>query len=195
MQSVTDDVTSKQIDLLGLQEDTTKMTKGLLESFNQSLERLEKMNENVIGTMNMFQQAQGQITGSTAHLQALTGEMANATEALHRSQDEFTDKMKSLQTMNKDNIDSISALLLDSGKLSNEYVDNFSIIRQGLSEIFAQLQKGLTEYSNTVRITTKEYLEQYSRSLTETTDALSSTIQQQNDVVETLVDAINKNKR
>lgn len=195
MKNVTDDVTSKQTDLLALQEDTTERTKKLLETFNQGLDRLEKMNEYITGTMNMFQQAQGQITGSTAHLQTITSDMKVATEVFHKSQNDYAGKMESLQRLSQNNIDSISELLRNSGELSQEYVDKFDIIRQGLSGIFVQLQKGLSEYSTTVQATTQKYLDQYSRSLTETTDALSGTIQQQNEVVETLVDALNRNKR
>lgn len=195
MKNVTDDVTSKQTDLLALQEDTTERTKKLLEIFNQGLERLEKMNEYVAGTMNMFQQAQGQITGSTAHLQTITSDMKVATEVFHKSQNDYAGRMESLQRLSQNNIDSISELLKNSGELSHDYVEKFDIIRQGLSGIFTQLQKGLSEYSITVQATTQKYLDQYSRSLTETTDALSSTIQQQNEVVETLVDTLNKNKR
>ena len=143
----------------------------------------------------MFQQAQGQITGSTAHLQTITSDMKVATEVFHKSQNDYAGKMESLQRLSQNNIDSISELLRNSGELSQEYVDKFDIIRQGLSGIFVQLQKGLSEYSTTVQATTQKYLDQYSRSLTETTDALSGTIQQQNEVVETLVDALNRNKR
>ena len=67
--------------------------------------------------------------------------------------------------------------------------------RQGLGSIFAQLQQGLSEYSRTVQTTTQRYLDQYSTSLTNTTDALSSTIQQQNEVVEMLVESLNSHKR
>lgn len=195
MKNVTDDVTSKQTDLLALQEDTTDRTKALFETFNQGLERLEKMNEYVTGTMNMFQQAQGQITGSTAHLQTITSDMKVATEVFHKSQNDYAGRMETLQLQSQKNIEAISSLLDQSGEVSQEYVEKFDLIRQGLGGIFAQLQKGLSEYSITVQSTTQKYLDQYSRSLTETTDALSSSIQQQAEVVETLVDALNKIKK
>ena len=195
MKDVTDDVTSKQADLLALQEDTTDKTKHLLEAFNKGLERLEKMNEYVTGTMNMFQQAQGQITGSTAHLQTITSDMKVATEVFHKSQNDYQDKMMDLQRLSQNNMDSISGLIKDSGELSKDYVEKFEIIKQGLSGIFAQLQKGLADYSITVHATTQKYLEQYASSLTDTTDALSSNINQIGDLVETLVDAINKIKK
>lgn len=44
VKSITDDVNSKQADLIALQEDTTSQTKKLLEAFNTGLDRLEKMN-------------------------------------------------------------------------------------------------------------------------------------------------------
>lgn len=195
MKDVTDDVTSKQSDLLALQEDTTERTKKLLETFNNGLDRLEKMNEYVTGTMNMFQQAQGQITGSTAHLQTITSDMKVATEVFHKSQNDYQGKMVEIQRLSQNNIDSISGLLKDSGELSKDYVEQFDVIKQGLTGIFAQLQKGLADYSITVHATTQKYLEQYASSLTDTTDALSSNINQIGELVETLVDAINKIKK
>lgn len=195
VKNITDDVNSKQSDLIALQEDTTSQTKKLLETFNAGLDRLEKMNEYITGTMNMFQQAQGQITGSTAHLQTITGDMKLATQLFNKSQTDYAVKMEEMQRNSQRGIDSIAELLKDSGEMSEDYVEKFETIRQGLGNIFQQIQNGLTEYSRTVQATTQKYLDQYSTSLTDTTDALSSTIQQQNEVVEMLVESLNvKNK-
>jgi len=189
------DVNDKQASLLALQEDTTSQTKKLLDSFNVGLDRLERMNEYIAGTMNQFQQAQGQITGSTAHLQSITSDMKLATEVFHKGQNDYSAKMLELQNVTKQNMDHVSELLANSGSMTDEYVEKFEIIRTGLSSIFVQLQNGLTEYSKTVQTTTQKYLEQYSTSLTNTTDALQSTIQQQNEVVEMLVDSLSKRNR
>lgn len=194
MKNITEDVTNKQTDLLALQEDTTQKTEKLLNSFNESLDKLEKMNEYVKGTMNMFQQAQGQITGSTAHLQAISGDMKVATEVFHKSQQEYNDKISQLQKNTEDSIDAVSELLKDSGQMSSDYVEKFETIKQGLASIFQQLQNGLTEYSRTVQSTTQKYLDQYSASLTQTTDALASTINQQNEVVEMLNETLSHKK-
>ena len=195
VKSITDDVNNKQADLIALQEETTSQTKKLLETFNTGLDRLEKMNEYITGTMNMFQQAQGQITGSTAHLQTITGDMKLATQLFNKSQADYTVKMEEIQRNSQRGIDAVTELLKNSGELSGDYVEKFEIIRQGLSSIFQQLQSGLTEYSRTVQASTQRYLEQYSTSLTNTTDALSSTIQQQNEVVEMLVESLNAKKK
>ena len=195
VKSITDDVNNKQADLIALQEDTTSQTKKLLETFNTGLDRLEKMNEYITGTMNMFQQAQGQITGSTAHLQTITGDMKLATQLFNKSQTDYAVKMEEMQRNSQRGIDAVTELLKNSGDLSEDYIEKFETIRQGLGSIFQQLQSGLSEYSRTVQATTQKYLDQYSTSLTNTTDALSSTIQQQNEVVEMLVESLNAKKK
>ena len=194
IRGITDEVNSKQADLLALQEDTTSQTKKLLDTFNVGLERLEKMNEYITGTMDMFQQAQGQITGSTAHLQTIAGDMKQATQLFNKGQSEYSMKMAEIQTKSQRGIDAVTELLRNSGDMSKDYVEKFDVIKQGLTAIFSQLQSGLTEYSRTVQATTQKYLDQYSSSLTQTTDALASTIQQQNEVVEMLNETLSKRR-
>lgn len=195
IKNISDDVSNKQADLIALQEDTTAQTKKLLETFNAGLDRLERMNEYITSTMNMFQQAQGQITGSTAHLQIITGDMKLATQLFNKSQTDYAVKMEEMQRNSQHGIDVVTELLKNSGEMSEDYVEKFETIRQGLGSIFQQLQSGLSEYSRTVQATTQKYLDQYSTSLTNTTDALSSTIQQQNEVVEMLVESLNSKKK
>ena len=194
MKSITDDVTSKQADLIALQEDTTSQTKKLLEAFNVGLERLEKMNEYVTNTMDGFKQAQGEISISTGNLRTISDDMKLATELFNKIQSEYTEKLNQLQLSCQRGIDQIAELLRSSGKMTDDYAQKFELIKQGLGGIFSQLQSGLTEYSNTVKATTQKYLDQYSSSLTQTTDALSSTIQQQGEIVEMLTETLSKNR-
>lgn len=195
IQGITEDVANKQSRLLALQEDTVGETEKLLDTFNQGLERMGRMNEYISGTMDMFQKAQGEITGSTVHLRTITSDMKVATEVFHKSQNDYTGSMTNIQQMSQRNIDAITELVKNSGEMSDDYVQKFETIRLGLASIFSQVQTGLNEYSKTVQVTTQKYLDQYSTSLTNTTDALSSTIQQQNEVVEMLVESLNVNKK
>lgn len=195
MKSITDDVSSKQADLIALQEDTTTQTKKLLEAFNAGLDRLEKMNEYIAGTMNGFKQALGEISVSTGNLRTISGDMKLATELFNKSQNDYTEKLSQLQLSSQRGIEKVEELLINSGQMSDEYAQKFELIKQGLAGIFSQLQTGLTEYSRTVQATTQKYLDQYSSSLTQTTDALASTIQQQNEVVEMLNETLSKNRR
>ncbi|MFA6831976.1 MAG: MotA/TolQ/ExbB proton channel family protein [Bacteroidaceae bacterium] len=195
IQGITEEVANKHSDLLALQEDTVGETEKLLNTFNQGLERMERMNEYITGTMDMFQKAQGEIAGSTAHLTTITDDMKVATEVFNKTQNDYTGSMTNIQQMSQRNIDAITQLIKNSGDMSDDYVKKFETIRSGLSSIFGQIQTGLNEYSKTVQTTTQKYLDQYSTSLTNTTDALSSTIQQQNEVVEMLVESLNSNKK
>lgn len=195
MKSITDDISNKQTDLMALQESTMSETEKLLAQFNTGLERLEKMNEYISGTMNTFQQAQGQITGSTAHLQSITNDMKTATEVFHKTQNEYTGNMTELQKRTQQAIDSVVTLLDNFGQLSEDYVEKFETIRSGLAGIFAQIQRGLTEYSQTMQASTQKYLEQYSMNLTKTTNALASTISQQGEIAELFVDALDKHRQ
>ena len=195
MKNITEDVNSKQADLIALQEDTIQQTRRLLDTFNHGLERLEKMNEYVTGTMNMFQQAQGQITGSTAHLQTITGDMKQATQLFNKSQSDYAVKMEEMQRNSQRGIEAVTHLLNSSGEMSQDYVEKFEIIKQGIGSIFTQIQAGLSEYSRTVQTNTQVFLDKYSSSLKDTTDALASAIQLQSEVVDDLVETLNSRKR
>ena len=192
---LTDDVTSKQADLIALQEDTTTQTKKLLDVFNHGLERMAQLNDNIAGTMNMFLQAQGQITGSTAHLQTISGDMKLATQIFGKSQADYTTKMEHLQQNTQRSIDSVTEMIDHTGELSADYANQFQIIKGGLSSIFAELQSGLTEYSRTVQASTQSYLDQYGNSLTQTANALSSAIELQKEVVDELTEALSQQKK
>lgn len=195
VKGITDDINSKQTDLIALQEDTTSQTKKLLENFNVGLERLEKMNEYVTGTMNGFKQAQGEITVSTSNLRTISSDMKLATELFNKGQNDYAARLAQLQTASQKGIDQVTEILKNSGQLSDEYVQKFDLIKQGLGSIFSQLQSGLTEYSRTVKDTTDKYLASYTSSLTQTTGALASTIERQNEVTEMLTDTISRYKK
>lgn len=195
VKGITDDINSKQTDLIALQEDTTSQTKKLLENFNVGLERLEKMNEYVTDTMNGFKQAQGEITVSTSNLRTISSDMKLATELFNKGQNDYAARLAQLQIASQKGIDQVSEMLKNSGQLSDEYVQKFDLIKQGLGSIFSQLQSGLTEYSRTVKDTTDKYLASYTSSLTQTTGALASTIERQNEVTEMLTDTISRYKK
>lgn len=195
VKGITDDINSKQTDLIALQEDTTSQTKKLLENFNVGLDRLEKMNEYVTGTMNGFKQAQGEITVSTSNLRTISSDMKLATELFNKGQNDYAARLAQLQTASQKGIDQVTEMLKNSGQLSDEYVQKFDLIKQGLGSIFSQLQSGLAEYSRTVKDTTDKYLASYTSSLTQTTGALASTIERQNEVTEMLTDTISRYKK
>lgn len=216
VQTMASDLSSKQMDLLALQEGTTgevkkiisemseswkisseailKQTEDLLARFDKSIERINTTNEAVAGTMNMFQQAQNNISGTTSHLQTITGDMKSATELFRKGQSDYAYSLEQIQTETTKKLKDVVELFEAAGNATDEYSQKFEIIRNGLSQIFSQIQAGLNEYSNSVRSSIQRYLEAYSTNLTNTTDALASTIQQQNEMVEMLVDSVNRRR-
>ena len=152
---------------------------------------MERINESVSGTIDSIQQAQGQISGSTVHLQSITSDMKTASQIFNQNQNDYLIKAEEMQMKNSQGINAVTELLKNSGELSQDYAQQFMVIQEGLGNVFQELQRGLSEYSRTVEESTKSYLSQYSTSLTNTADALSSTIQQLYEVVETLVETLN----
>lgn len=216
VQTMSSDLAGKQTDLLALQEGTTsevkkiisemseswkvsseaiiEQTENLLFRFDKSIERINATNEAVAGTMSTFQQAQNNITGTTSHLQTITGDMKNATEIFRKGQSDYASSLEQIQTETSKKLNDVVELFEAAGNATDEYSQKFEIIRNGLSQIFTQIQAGLNEYSNSVRSSIQRYLEAYSTNLTNTTDALASTIQQQNEMVEMLVDTVNRKR-
>lgn len=185
VQTIIDDVVNKQADLIALQEDATSQSTKLLDAYTREMGQLEKAHEEISATIAKVTDAQTQILDCTGHLQ-------NVSTALQDTTKDFLSRMEEQQSSTQAGIDKLYDVLLQSGTLSEEYAEKFETIRQGLDGIFQMLQHGLAEYSNTVQETTQKYLDQYSTSLTATTDALQSTIQQQSEVVEMLTEALDK---
>lgn len=217
VQSMSDDITSKQTDLLALQEGTTSevkkvvaqlsaswqesseailsQTENLLSRFDNTIERMNTTNSAVSGTMDLFQQAQSNITGSTAHLQTITGDMRTATETFRKGQTEYSLSLEKVQKETEEKLHEVVELFETAGNATDEYVEKFEVIKNGLGQIFSQIQNGLNEYSRSVSASLQKYLDSYSTSLTSTTDALASTIERQNEMVEMLVETVNNRRK
>ena len=153
------------------------------------------MNDYISGTLDGFKQTQGELAISTGNLRTISNDVKTATNLFNKGQNDYAAKLVQLQASSQKGIDQVTSLLKDSGQLSEEYVQKFEVIKQGLGSIFAQLQNGLTEYSRTVRDTTDRYLNQYTSSLTQTAGALSTAIEHQTEVTEMLNDMLTRNKR
>lgn len=214
--SITDMVSKHQAELMAIQKETTDLTKqqiqeqtslatksindavdslkSVVDSFIIGIDYMEKINGTISGTMDKIQEAQAHITGTAAHLQTISGDMQTATSLFNKSQSEYGMQLKEMQINCQRSIDAIVVLVKESGSLSNEYVNKFELIKQGLGSIFAQIQNGLSGYSRTVALSTQDYLDKYTTSLKNTTDALASTIELQNEVVETLTETLNSRK-
>lgn len=190
VEGITNDISSKHANLLNLQDNTTANTRVLLEAFNDALEKLKNMNDSIYRTMDGFKLAQSNITSSADNLKIISNNMISATESFNKGHLDYISNIQSLQEKCWASIEEISLLLEKSGNLSSEYANNFIAIKQGLSDIFSQLERGLTEYSKTIKESTNEYLGSYANALKETAQHLNSTIESQRLATETLAETI-----
>lgn len=217
VQSMSDDIADKQSDLLVLQENTTSEvkkvvvqlseswkqsseiilseTENLILRFDKTIERMNTTNAAVTDTMDLFKQAQSNITGTTAHLQTISGDMKTATETFQKGQSEYSISLEKVQKETEGKLLEVVELFETAGNATDEYVEKFEIIKNGLGQIFSQIQNGLSEYSRSVSTSLQKYLDSYSTSLTSTTDALASTIERQNEMVEMLIETIDKRRK
>ena len=217
VQSMSNDIAGKQTDLLALQKGTTSevkkivtqlseswkqsseailsQTENLLSRFDTTIERMSTTNSAVSGTMDLFKQAQSNITGTTAHLQTISGDMKTATETFRKGQSEYSLSLEKVQKETEGKLHEVVELFETAGNATDEYVEKFEIIKNGLGLIFSQIQTGLSEYSRSVSASLQKYLDSYSTSLTSTTDALASTIDRQNEMVEMLIETVNNRRK
>lgn len=191
VQTMADDLTGKQTDLLALQEDTMTQMDNLLSKFNESVERMSEANVAVGGTMDLIRQAQTGISGTTAHLQTIADDMKTAVEAFRQGQTSFSLNLEKMQKETEAKLLEVFQLYENAGNATDEYVEKFEIIKAGLGQIFGQIQNGLSEYSRSVNESLRKYLDTYTASLTTTTDRLASTIEIQNEMVDSLVQTVN----
>lgn len=194
MLTLTEDIMSKQADLLALQESTTTESKNLIDNLKTGLERLEAVNNNYMNTVSAFKTAQDNIEKSLGSLTTISDDMQKAVTDFRTSQADYAENMKELQIQSQGSIDSVSQLITHSGELSSEYASQFKVIKDGLSDIFEKLKEGLEEYSKTMQQTTQNYLQQYSRSLTETADSLKTGIDIMSDTISEFSEVVEKKK-
>lgn len=213
---MSEELTDKQTDLLAMQEGTAaevkkiiseltenwqssagllmSQTETVLRKFDVTLERMNTANTSVASTVSIIQQAQAEMTGTASNLHTISGDMRLATEQFRKGQSEYMSSISSLENETKRKLNEVMELMQKAGTTTDEYAEKFEIIRSGLGQIFSHMQAGLNDYSQSVRNSIQRYLELYTTNLTNTTDALASTIQQQNEMVEMLVDTVNRKR-
>ena len=195
MLKLTEDIMSKQADLLALQESTTKESQKIIEDFKAGISKLDTVNENYADTIVDLKKVQGHVEKSLDYVSDITDKMQKAVFNFHNSQTEYAENMKQLQIQSQGSVDSVSQLIRRSGEMSQEYASQFTVIKEGLSGIFENMKEGLEEYSKTMQQTTRNYLQQYSQSLTETADSLKTSIDMMSDAISDLNEVVEKNKQ
>lgn len=192
---ITNGITEQQGRIEASQSQLLERFDALVTRFGDGIERVSSVNDSVAGTMNEFARAQAEITRISAHLQSISGDMKTATEVFRKSQGDYSSTLDKLQSQTQSKMVELVDMFEAAGNATDEYAEKFEVVRQGLTQIFSQIQEGLKNYSTTVRTSIQQYLDAYSKNLTETTSNLAAAIESQGEIAEMLAESASKIRR
>lgn len=192
---ITNGITEQQGRIEASQSQLLERFDALVTRFGDGIERVSSVNDSVAGTMNEFAKAQAEITRISAHLQSISGDMKTATEVFRKSQGDYSSTLDKLQSQTQSKMVELVDMFEAAGNATDEYAEKFEVVRQGLTQIFSQIQEGLKNYSTTVRTSIQQYLDAYSKNLTETTSNLAAAIELQGEIAEMLAESASKIRR
>ena len=176
--------------LLKQQDEQIEAVNAQLENSQKILESgtelLRQMDANftsvhkIIATMEAFS---NQMTTGTDRLETAGRELTQASRA-------FNQENESYLAANRETIERLQGTLVQSRELLEDFAARFQTIDSGLQGIFAEIQRGMTEYTTTSRVSINEYLSAFSTQLTSAANALAASVEALGDNVEVLNDMI-----
>lgn len=107
---------------------------------------------------------------------------------LMEASDAFSKGTTEYLTANRETIEQIQSMQLQSRQLLNDFSTRFETIDAGLKNIFEEIEAGLTNYSTTASDSINTYLNEFSDQLTQASTALASSVSALDDSVEELTD-------
>lgn len=173
----------------------TSQADALILNFNNMVETLNETTSQIQGSMVQIKEVKDAIGSLIINLSGAAVNVQNATSTFKDSQLQFVNDVRSIQNKNADTISDITSLFSESSTLVHEYAEEFNTIKEGLSNIFEQIKKGLDQYSTTVSSDAQSVLNGYSLSLNEGVKALQQSISSLSDLATGLTDAIEDFKK
>ena len=109
-------------------------------------------------------------------------------ERLMEASDAFSEETTEYLKANRETIEQIQSMQLQSRQLLNDFSTRFETIDAGLKSIFEEIEEGLTNYSTTASDSINTYLNKFSDQLTQASAALAGSVSALDDSVEELTD-------
>ena len=178
--------------LLQQQDKQTETINAQLDNWQQTLtkgrETLERMDTSVTSVRQLIE------TTETLSGQLMKGvtQIESAGQSLARSSEAFNQENKKYLIANRETTNQIQNVLGESQRLLNDSVQRFQTIDNGLQNIFAEIERGLNEYSATTRQSINTYLSDFSNQLTLASAALAGSVEALGENVEILNDMIER---
>ena len=149
---------------------------------------LEQMNTTVTSVRQMIE------TTQTLSSQLMLGadRLETAGRQLTLASSAFNQENENYLSANRETTQQLQGTLVQSRELLNDFAQRFQTIDVGLNSIFAEIQRGLTEYTTTSRGSINEYLSAFSTQLTSAANALAGSVEALGENVEILNDMIER---
>ncbi len=171
--------------LLNQQGDQIRAINAQIANSQEALARgrdmLEQMNTTVTSVSQMIE------TTQTLSSQLMLGanRLETAGQQLTQASQAFNQENKNYLAANRETIRQLNGML-------NDTLEQFPEIRDELKDIFAEIQKGLSEYAETTRESINDYLTRLATQLASAVQSLDASIQEQRDNIEELNDRIDR---
>ncbi|MCY4657504.1 MAG: anti-phage ZorAB system protein ZorA [Gammaproteobacteria bacterium] len=183
-------------------QDVEQSVGGLLQRQHGQIEAVDAQLASFRDTITKGQEMLQQMNASAASVRQLINttqefsrKLATGSERLESAGKELTQASNAFKeenhrylTANRETTKQIQESLVQSEKLLNDFTRRFQTIDNGLKNIFAEIESGLTTYATTSRESINEYLGTFSDQLTNAANALSGSVQALNDSVDELTE-------
>ena len=161
------------------------------ETLTRSREMLEQMNASAASVRQLIE------TTRVLSRKLMTGatQLESAGTNLTQASDAFNQENERYLTANRETTNQIQNVLGQSQRLLNDSVQRFQTIDNGLQGIFAEIERGLNEYTTTTRESINTYLSDFSNQLARASTALAGSVEALGENVEILNDMIERPPR
>ena len=180
--------------LLHQQNEQTEAINAQLNNWQTTLTRgqemLQGMNASVTSVRQLIETTQAfstQLTTGATRLESAGRQLVQASNTFNQENEKYL-------TANRETTKQIQESLVQSQRLLDNFAQRFHTIDAGLNSIFAEIEKGLSDYTASTRNSIQEYLVTFSKQLTGAANALSGGVEALHETVEELND-INVRRR
>ena len=167
------------------------------KQIDNSQETLAKGRE-LLQEMNASAASVGQVIEMTKEFsdQLMTGadQLESAGLQLTRASNMFNHENEKYLAVNRETTLQIQNTLDQSKQVLDDFSHRFKTIDEGLNSIFAEIQKGLTDYSMISRESINDYLKVFSDHLSSAANALAGSVEALDENVENLNDLIERRR-
>lgn len=189
------DLNNKYAKINEFHSDISNDSLAVLEKYNRSIEGMVTANLQIQDTIQQFITVQKESEIINRGLMSVSERLKDGSDKLKEMQIGLCDKQDAYLDKYEDIITEVTTVLETTGTTMSDYSNKFETIQTGLSSIFGELNQGLNQYTQTVSTGTKEFLDSYTKSVNDTARALAGASNQQSELTENLIEAVENFKK